>query len=68
MFQKLFLVLAAAIFLLISMLHLFRIYAHLSIVVGCYTVPMWLSYIGFPVSLGLSIWAYLIYRRSSAAA
>ncbi len=63
MFEKLYLALSGAIFFGVSMVHLYRLYVELPLIIGNYTLPLWASYAGFPVSLALSIWAYLIFSR-----
>jgi len=63
MSNKLYLVLSGFIFFLVGMLHLFRILYHWPIVVGTWTAPDWLSYVGFPVATGYSVWAYWLCRK-----
>jgi hypothetical protein len=57
MAHKLYLILSGLIFLLVGVLHFFRLVYGWPIVVGPRTVPYALSYVGCPVSLGYSVWA-----------
>jgi hypothetical protein len=61
--HRVYLILSGSIFFLVAMLHLFRLVYHLPIVVGTWMVPHWLSYVGFPVAYGYSVWAYWLFRR-----
>ncbi len=61
--HKVYLILSGSIFFLVAMLHLCRLALHWQIVLGPWRAPYWASYIGFPVALGYSIWAYRLYRR-----
>ncbi len=63
MYQKFYLLLSGAIFFLVAMLHLVRILFDFSIIVAGWIVPLWISYIGFPVALGYTIWAFLIFKK-----
>lgn len=61
---KLYLIISGAIFFLVGVFHLLRLMYHWPIVVGTSMVPYALSYVGFPVSTGYSVWAcWLICRR-----
>ncbi len=62
---KLYLAISGIIFLLVGVLHLFRLFNQWQITVGGATVPQFLSYIGFPVSTGYFLWAVWLFRRSS---
>jgi len=62
--NKVYLVLSGTIFLLVGMLHLFRLLYAWPIVVGEWNVPQWVSYVGFPVASGYCAWAYWLCRRS----
>ena len=67
MSQKLYLIVSGFVFLLVSVLHFFRLVHQWPVVVGSRVVPFWLSMIGFPVSLGYSIWAvWLLLPKKSA--
>ncbi len=57
MAKKLYLILSGAVFLLVAVLHLFRLIFHWPIVVGTTTIPFVLSYVGLPVSGAYCAWA-----------
>ena len=61
---KLYLLLSGAIFLLVALLHLFRLLYGWSIVVGPHVVPFGLSYVGFPVSTAYCVWAIWLLRAT----
>ena len=50
--NKVYLVLSGTIFFLVAMLHLLRLVYQWPILVGTWTVPHWVSYVGFPVASG----------------
>jgi hypothetical protein len=52
--QRTFNVVASVIFALVALLHLLRIYMGWPIVIGSWTAPMWVSWIGLVVGGGLS--------------
>jgi hypothetical protein len=62
--QKTFNVVASVIFVLVALLHLLRIYMGWPIVIGSWTAPMWVSWIGFVVAGGLSYFGLSLARRS----
>lgn len=55
--QKIFLAAAGAVFALVTLFHGLRIYMGWSAVIGGWTVPMWVSWIGLAVAGGLSYFA-----------
>jgi hypothetical protein len=57
MAKTLYLILSGAVFLLVAVLHLFRLVHHWPIVVGTTTIPFTLSYVGLPVSAAYCAWA-----------
>ena len=61
--QKKFLVMVGAIFALVALLHLLRIYMGWTVVIGDWTMPMWLSWIGLVVAGGLSYFGRSEERR-----
>jgi len=63
MSKKLYLIISGAIFLLVGIFHLLRLIYHWPIVVGTRAIPHLLSYVGFPVSTGYSVWAAWLLRR-----
>jgi hypothetical protein len=52
--RKTFTLLAGVIFAIVALLHLLRIYMAWPIVIGDWTVPMWVSWIALIVASGLS--------------
>ena len=69
---KLYLIVSGGIFLLVGAFHFLRLLYHWPILVGPYTVPFALSYVGCPVSTAYCLWAIWLLRttrsRRSAAA
>ena len=64
MSEKTFVAVAAVIYGLVALLHLFRIVMGWSIVIDAWTVPMWLSWIGLVVAGALSYFGIRLTRRS----
>jgi hypothetical protein len=60
---KLYLVISGAIFLLVGLLHLFRLIHNWPMVIGTTTIPQLLSYVGFPVATGYAAWAFWLLHR-----
>ena len=56
---------AAAIFALVAILHLIRIFTHFQVVFGTHVIPMWASYVGFIVPAFLS---WMLCREARGAA
>ena len=54
MSQRTFTIIASVIFGVIALLHVLRIFLGWPAVIGGWTVPMWLSWIGLVVAGGLS--------------
>jgi len=63
MCRKYFLLLAGVIFLGVGLAHVIRLLFHLPIVVNGWAVPWWISYLGIPVTLVLSIWGLRLFAR-----
>ena len=63
MSKKLYLTISGSIFLLVGIFHLLRLIYHWPIVVGTTEIPYLLSYVGFPASIGYSVWAAWLLRR-----
>ena len=63
MSNKLYVIISGTIFFLVAMLHLLRLIYHWPIVVGTWTVPHWVSYVGFPAASGYCVWAYWLVRK-----
>jgi hypothetical protein len=45
---------ASAIFALMALLHLYRLFTHFQIVLGSHSIPEWVSIVGLIVAAGLS--------------
>ena len=63
MSRKLYLILSGFVFLLVAVLHFFRLVHHWPIVVGTTTIPYALSYVGLPVSAAYCAWAVWLLAR-----
>jgi hypothetical protein len=61
--QKTFSVVAGAIFALVALVHLSRIYMGWPVVIGSWTLPMWVSWIGLVVAGGLSYFGLRLAAR-----
>jgi hypothetical protein len=59
---RLYLAVSGVVFLLVAVLHLLRLVLEWPVVVGPWTIPQWLSYVGFPVSSGYCLWASWLFR------
>jgi hypothetical protein len=58
-----FVTLAGVVFFVVALLHLMRLIRQVPVQFGSTPVPMWVSYLGFPVALGLAFWAWRLVRR-----
>jgi hypothetical protein len=45
---------ASAIFALMALAHLYRVFTHFQIIVGSHAIPMWVSYVGIVIPALLS--------------
>ena len=45
---------ASAIFALMALVHVYRLFTHFQIIIGSHTIPLWCSYIGVIVPAILS--------------
>ena len=63
MSQKTFTIIASVIFGLVALLHVLRIFFGWPAVIGSWTVPMWLSWIGLVVAGGLSYSGIILAMR-----
>ena len=61
--QKTFTIIAGAIFAAVALLHLLRIFFGWPAVLGGWTVPMWVSWIGLVVAGGLSYFGLSLAMR-----
>ena len=62
--QKTFSMAAGVIFALVALSHLLRIYMGWPLVIGSWTAPMWVSWIGLVVAGGLSYFGLSLFTRS----
>jgi protein-S-isoprenylcysteine O-methyltransferase Ste14 len=60
---KPFTMIAAIIFAIVALVHLYRLFTHFQVVFGSHSIPMWLSYVGVVVP---GLLAILLYRESRA--
>jgi hypothetical protein len=56
-----FTTLAAIIFAVIALLHLYRLFTHFQIIAGSHTIPMWVSYFGVLIP---GVLALMLFRES----
>lgn len=45
---------AATIFALIALLHIYRLFTHFQVVLGSHVIPLWFSYVGIVIPASLS--------------
>ena len=45
---------ASAIFAVMALLHIYRLFTHFQIIVGSHAIPEWVSYVAIVVTAGLS--------------
>ncbi len=62
--MRAYLLISGTLFGLISLLHLVRLHGHWPAVIGGWTVPLWISGLGFVLPGALSLWAFRLARRS----
>ncbi|WP_404790253.1 hypothetical protein [Altericista sp. CCNU0014] len=62
---KTYLLISAAIFALIAILHIVRLVNRWSILIGSFTVPLWGSWLGFILAAALSVWAFRLMGKWS---
>lgn len=53
--QKTFALVAGVIFALVALMHVLRLFMGWPLVIGSWSVPMWLSWVGLVVAGGLSV-------------
>jgi hypothetical protein len=61
--MRAYLMVSRSLFALIALFHLTRMLAHWSAVIGGWTVPLWVSGLGFLVAGALSVWGAQVSRR-----
>jgi hypothetical protein len=54
---------ASIVFLIVAAAHAYRLYAHLSVVIGSYSVPMWFSWLGAAGAALLCVMLFVENRR-----
>jgi len=59
--SKPFTILAAIIFAIIALAHLYRLFTYFQIIAGSHTIPMWVSYAGVIIP---GILAVMLFRES----
>jgi hypothetical protein len=62
---RVYLILTGCIFTVVGVGHLLRLLFAMPIEVGGWTLPMWISWLGFPAALALAVWAFRLARRAS---
>jgi len=53
-----FTLIAALIFALMSLIHVYRLFTDFQVVLGSHVIPMWASYVAIVVAGGLAIGLY----------
>jgi hypothetical protein len=66
MSQKTFNLLAGAIFAVVALLHLLRLYFGWSTVLDDWTVPMWVSWLGLVITAGLAYFGISLAMRGTS--
>jgi hypothetical protein len=46
---------AALVFAIMALLHVYRLFTHFQVVLGSHEIPMWMSYVAIVVAGGLAI-------------
>ena len=64
---RIYLMISAAIFAFIAVLHLIRLVNQWSVNIGVVAVPLWGSWLGLIIAAGLSIWAFRLITQSSGS-
>jgi len=59
--SKPFTLIAALIFALMALLHLYRLFTNFQVILGSHTIPMWVSYVGLIIP---GLLAVMLYRES----
>ena len=65
MSRRAYLLVSAAIFCLVALLHLGRIVFGWSAVIGGWNIPMWLSWVGLIVAGALAYFGFSLARQSA---
>jgi len=61
--EKIYLIITAIIFGLLSLFHLLRLIFQLPVQVGMWHIPIWLSWLGMVVASIMCLWALGIARK-----
>lgn len=61
--MKPFTTIAAAIFALMALLHVYRLFTHFQVIVGSHTIPQVVSWVGILVAGGLSV---MLFKEAKA--
>ena len=61
--QRTYFVISGVIFGGVALLHLLRLINHWEVILGPWTMPLWLSWLGLFLAGGLSVWALLAAGR-----
>jgi hypothetical protein len=56
-----FTTIAALIFAVMALVHIYRLFTHFQVILGSHTIPMWVSYVAIVVAGGL---AFGLYKES----
>ncbi len=64
---RIYLLISAAIFAFIAVLHLIRLVNQWSVNIGVVTVPLWGSWLGLIIATALSIWAFRLVAEWSGS-
>jgi hypothetical protein len=64
---KIYLLISAAIFAFMAILHLIRLVNHWSVNIGAVTVPLWGSWLALAIATALSIWAIRLVAISNSS-
>jgi hypothetical protein len=63
--QKTFSIVAGVIFAAVALFHLVRIYMDWPVMIGGWSVPMWVSWIGLVVAGGLAFFGLRLAKRDA---
>jgi hypothetical protein len=63
--QKTFSIVAGLVFAVVALLHLVRIYMDWRVVIGDWSVPMWVSWVAFVIAGGLAFFGLRLATRDA---
>lgn len=66
--MRAYLIVTRTLFALIALVHLTRMLAHSSVVIGGWAAPLWVSGLGFVLASVLSVWSAQLSRRLTQTA